>query len=326
MTQPAQTYDLSDAEIADFIAAVRHGLTARGQKTLDPKYFYDHVGSALFEVITLLPEYGVTRADEWLIDRHARQLADRFESDVVVAELGSGTGTKTRRILSEIAKTESVTYFPIDVSRAALERCQQALRDIDGVSIEPLVSSYMEGLAEAMTRTPPDSQFLLLFLGSTIGNLDRPGVTEFLRDVRGVLRNNDVFFLGADLEKSIPQLLAAYDDPLGVTAAFNLNILARINRELEGNFDLNGFQHVALYDEGERRIELYLRARRNQIIRIEAADLTVTIREGETIWTESSHKFNCEEIVRMGTESGFRCVAQWVDAEWPFAENVLIAE
>ena len=326
MTQPARTYDSSDAQITDFIVDVRNGLTKRDQKTLDPKYFYDHVGSALFEVITLLPEYGVTRADERLIDRHAGQLADRFESDVVVAELGSGTGTKTRRILSEIAKTESVTYFPIDVSRAALERCQQALREIDGVRVEPLVSSYLEGLQEAMTRTPPDSQFLLLFLGSTIGNFDRSMIAEFLRDVRGLLRNNDAFFLGTDLEKSIPQLLAAYDDPLGVTAAFNLNILARINRELEGNFDLDEFQHVVRYDEGERRIEIYLRTRRDQEVRIEAADLTVTIREGETIWTESSHKFNCEEIVRMGTDSGFRCVAQWVDGEWPFAENVLIAE
>ena len=166
MTQPAQTYDSSDAEITDFIVDVRNGLSQRDQKTLDPKYFYDHVGSALFEVITLLPEYGVTRADERLIDRHVGQLADRFESDVVVAELGSGAGTKTRRILSEIAKTESVTYFPIDVSRAALERCQQALRETDGVSVEPLVASYIEGLTEAMQNVARDAQCHFFDAGS----------------------------------------------------------------------------------------------------------------------------------------------------------------
>ena len=325
MSQPVQTYAPSDAEIADFVANVRSGLTQHDQKTLDSKYFYDQVGSALFEVITLLPEYGLARADERLIDRHAAEIVGRLHSNVVVAELGSGSGTKTRRILFEIAGSGSATYFPIDLSRAALNRCQQELQDIDRVRIEPLVASYMDGLREAMTRTPANTQFLLLFLGSTIGNFERTRVSQFLRDVRGSLREGDVFFIGADLEKPIPQVLAAYDDPLGVTAAFNLNVLARINRELDGNFDLDQFEHVALYEENERRVEMHLRARQEQEVRIGLADLKLTISEGETIWTESSHKFNCEEIARLAADSGFRCVDQWLDDEWPFAENVLVA-
>ncbi len=315
-----------DSETGQFIAAVRSGLKDQTQKTLDVRYLYDAVGSALFEVITLLPEYGVTRADERLIDRHAAELANHLGPDVVIAELGSGTGAKTQRIISALRGTKPLIYRPIDVSASALERCQRELRTFDHVELEPLQLSFFEGLEAAMARTPEDKRLLLLFLGGTIGNFDRPAVPEFLKDIRGILRPGDAFLLGTDLEKATSRLLAAYDDALGVTAAFNLNVLARINRELGGNFDVSQFEHVARYDEDERRIEMHLRALRDQQVGITAADIEISFEEGETIWTESSHKFNAAEIAELSEMSGFRCAAQWVDEEWPFAENLLVAE
>ncbi len=316
----------TELQFDEFVTDVRNGLTRVPQKILRSQYLYDDIGSALFEVITLLPEYGLTRADERLLDRHASDLSALLSSNVVVAELGSGSGVKTRRILTELTNRGGITYFPIDISVAALERCRTELQQVQKVRIDPLAYSYMDGLREAVDRAPGSAQLLLLFLGSTIGNFDRPVAIEFLRDIRSVLRAGDVMLFGTDMEKPIPQLLAAYDDPAGVTAAFNKNIIARINRELGGDFDLAEFEHVAVYNEAERRIEMHLNSCLHQKVHIPAAKLTVNFRKGETIWTESSHKFNCEEIVRMATETGFRCDQQWVDEDWPFAENVLVAE
>ena len=305
-----------------FANDVREGLTRVPQKLLRTRYLYDDIGSALFEVITLLPEYGLTRADERLLIKHASELAASVSGPVVVAELGSGTGVKTRILLTELTSRGAITYFPIDISVAALNRCRTELEQVQGVRIDPIALPYMEGLKQAVGSAPDGSKLLLLFLGSTIGNFDRPVAVDFLRDIRAVLREGDTLLLGADLEKPTSQLLAAYDDPAGVTAAFNSNMLARINRELGGDFDLAEFEHVAIYNESERRIEMHLNSCRDQKVHISAAKLTVNIRKGETIWTESSHKFNCEELVDMATATGFRCTQQWVDDQWPFAQNV----
>ena len=326
MSQPLAAAQDPEPHISEFIDAVRQGLGERSQKTLASRYFYDTIGSALFEVITLLPEYGVTRADDRLIERHAGELGKQMGGKVVLAELGSGNGIKTHRIISALKLEGPLIYMPIDVSASALARCQRELENVDGVDVQPIQSSYFEGLQVAMERAPRGKRLLLLFLGGTIGNFDRPAIPRFLKELRATIRTGDAFLVGADLEKPVPQLLAGYDDPLGVTAAFNLNILARINRELDGNFDLPEFEHVALYDERERRIEMHLRARSDQEVRVAAAELDIKIREGETIWTESSHKFNVAEIVRVSEDCGFRCAAQWVDTEWPFAETLLIAE
>ena len=325
MSRSAPDRQETAVETDDFIRDVRRGLGDPNQKRLPPKYFYDDIGSALFEVITLLPEYGLARADERLIDRRARDIVAQLEPGAIVAELGSGSGTKTRRILSEMARRGETDYIPIDISLGALERCQAELGQIDGVHVFPLAFTYLDGLYEAAHRAH-GAQLLLLFLGSTIGNFDRAAARHFLADVRAAIRPNDYLLLGADLEKPVPQLLAAYDDPTGVTAAFNRNLLARINRELGGNFDLAAFDHVARYDEHHRRIEIHLRARRDHEVRIRAAGLTVRFRAGETIWTESSHKFSREELIAMGSDSGFRCAAQWTDEEWPFAETLLVAD
>jgi dimethylhistidine N-methyltransferase len=310
----------------EFVRDVRQGLTDPIQKRLAPKYFYDDVGSALFEAITRLPEYGLARADERIIDRHAAFIVGSLEPGVVVAELGSGSGTKTRRILSELGLRGETRYFPIDISMGALERCQAELGAIGRIRVSPIPDTYLDGLNEASRRAPAGAQILLLFLGSTIGNFDRQRGRQFLGDLRARMKPRDYLLLGTDLEKPVDRLLAAYDDPAGVTAAFNKNLLARINRELDGDFDLACFDHAAHYDESHRRIEIHLRATRDQTVRIGAANLTVELRRRETIWTESSHKFNCEEVVEMGQATGFRCAAQWVDADWPFAETLLVAE
>jgi uncharacterized SAM-dependent methyltransferase len=167
---------------------------------------------------------------------------------------------------------------------------------------------------------------LVLFLGSTIGNFDRPQGVKFLRQVRGILRPGDALLLGTDLEKPIPQLIEAYDDPLGVTAAFNLNLLARINFELDGDFVLEQFQHVARFNQEARSVEMHLRSKSKQTVTIPRAELSVHLAEGETLWTESSHKYSRGEVLLIAQNSGYRCEGQWVDDQWPFAENLLIAE
>jgi len=167
---------------------------------------------------------------------------------------------------------------------------------------------------------------LVLFLGSTIGNFDRPAAVKFLQDVRRILAPGDSLLLGTDLEKPTAQLLKAYDDELGVTAAFNLNLLARINRELDADFDLTQFAHVARINPKSRSVEMHLESKRRQTVGIPAADLRVEFLESETIWTESCHKYSADEVVQMASNAGFRCQAQWIDEQWPFAENLLVAE
>ncbi|MFQ5776945.1 MAG: L-histidine N(alpha)-methyltransferase [Terriglobia bacterium] len=315
----------SAAAVAEFAADVHAGLTRAGQKELPSKYLYDELGSALFEVVTLLPEYGLTRADERLLERHAAEMAARTPLPVVVTELGSGSGKKSRWILEELARRQSVTYYPVDISRTSLDLCERELGAVDGVGVVGLERPYLEGLREAAARRPPGAHLLVLFLGSTLGNFERPAAEEFLRAVRQRLLPGDSLLLSTDLEKSVPRLLAAYDDSLGVTAAFNLNLLARINRELEADFVLSQFRHLARYNWKERRIEMHLRSVIDQTVTIRKANLTVPFRQDETIWTECSHKFASTEVVQLAGCAGFRCEGQWVDEDWPFAQSLLIA-
>jgi L-histidine Nalpha-methyltransferase len=310
--------------ITEFAEDVRRGLSRRGQKELFSKYLYDEVGSALFDTITVLPEYGLTRADSRLLRRHSDALVKRLKRPSLVVELGSGSGSKTRWILSAIAATQKVTYCPVDVSESALENCWRELRQLDSVEIVPIAQSYLDGLRHAVEFRPEGTSLLILFLGSTLGNFDPVKAEEFLADVRRHMLPGDVFYLSTDLQKEIPRLIAAYDDAIGVTAAFNLNLLARVNRELNANFDLSQFAHEARYDDGVHRIEMHLRSLANQSIAI-GKDFTVKLRKGETIWTESSYKFRCEDIVTLARQTGFDCEIQWVDGEWPFAQSLLRA-
>ena len=311
--------------LLDFARAVRDSLGKPGQKELPSIYLYDDVGTALFEAITLLPEYGLTRADERLLRRYAPDIIERLPPPVIVAELGSGSGRKTRWLLEMLARREPVRYYPIDISPTALVRCEQGLSDLRAVSVVGLEASYLDGIRHAASIRRPEQTLLVLFLGSTIGNFERPAAERFLREIRLCLLPGDALLLGTDLEKPVDRMRLAYDDPAGVTAAFNLNLLARINRELGGDFALGHFAHEALWHERTRRIEMHLRSKRKQTVAIRAADFICTLDKDETIWTEACHKYRTDEIPGMAARAGFLCEAQWVDGEWPFAENLWIA-
>jgi len=320
------TSTLPVRDVAEFATDVRESLTKPGQRELPSKYLYDEVGSALFETICVLPEYGLTRADARLLEKYAAKIVGRLPSPIQVAELGSGSGKKTRWILEALSRRQMTYYYPIEISPSALEACARELGQIDLVGIVGYEQPYLEGLRAVAQGRGPQDYLLVLFLGSTIGNFDREAGDAFLREMRAILRPGDALLLGTDLEKSVDLQLQAYDDPAGVTAAFNLNLLARINRELGANFDLGSFRHEAHWNATERRIEMHLRSTRRQTVHIRAANLRIMLGEKETIWTESSHKYQAEEIPEMAARTGFCCDAQWVDSEWPFAQNLLIAE
>ena len=320
------TQGIIEFSVADFANDIRTGLTKKGQKELPSKYLYDDVGSVLFDAICLLPEYGLTRADERLLQDHAEAIIARVPSPVVVAELGSGSARKTRCLLEAFCRKQPTTYYPIEISRSALATAKLQLQQIDCISVVGFEKEYLDGLLAVAARRPEGYSILVLFLGSTIGNFDRPAGVRFLQEIRRILKPGDTMLLSTDLEKSVSQLILAYDDPLGVTAAFNLNLLARINRELEADFKLGQFEHMVRFDQAERRIEMHLRSTRAQTVSIPKAGLSLHLRKGETIWTESSHKYTLKEVSEIAARSGFRCDAQWADSEWPFAESLLIAE
>jgi len=318
-----QTQQLVSSE---FATDVRAGLTKPGQRELPSKYLYDEVGSELFEAICLLPEYGLTRADTRLLQRYSTEIIARMPLPTHVAELGSGSGKKTRFILEALSKHRRTYYYPIEISPAALAACEKELGQLDFVSLVGYEKPYLEGLRAVTARREPGEHLCVLFLGSTIGNFDRPAADDFLRQVRSVLEPGDSLLLGTDIEKDVNVQLLAYDDPVGVTAAFNMNLLARINRELGADFHLRDFRHLALWNSEERRIEMHLQSLRRQRVNIAGAGLLVRLEEGETIWTESSHKYSAQEPAKMAARAGFRQFEQWTDQEWPFAQNLWIVE
>jgi dimethylhistidine N-methyltransferase len=308
-----------------FAADVRAGLSKPGQKELPSKYLYDALGSSLFEAITLLPEYGLTRADERLLERHASDIVRYIPAQTMVSELGSGSGRKTRWILSALREHGPFPYYPIEISRAALASCESELRDIESVSIVGVEREYLEGLREVARLRPERAHLFVLFLGSTVGNFDSGADARFLREVRRILEPGDSLLLGTDLLKPRQVMLDAYDDPQGVTASFNLNLLGRINRELGGNFDLRQFKHEAQFNEATNSIEMHLRSQRAQTVQVPLSDTIATFSAGETIWTESSHKYTPQSIAALAAESEFAIRAQWVDKAWPFANTLLVA-
>ena len=309
--------------VKSFAEEVREGLGKWGQKELPSKYLYDEVGTALFEAITRLPEYGLTRAEERILRRHSGAIAERCAPHGIVVELGSGNGRKTRWILEALARHRSTTYCPIEISSAALVSCERELDDLPQVSILGFEAEYLDGLNRAVARRRHGEGVAVLFLGSSIGNFDRTSGENFLREVRAELEPGDAVLLGTDLDKPQAQLIAAYDDALGVTALFNRNLLARINRELASDFDLSRFEHLALYNSRERRVEMHLRSLEDQTATI--MGMRFTFRCDETIWTESCHKYGPHEPAQMATRTRFECVMQWVDNEWPFADSLFKA-
>jgi dimethylhistidine N-methyltransferase len=306
-----------------FASDLRHGLSAKGLKEIPSTWLYDQLGSALFEAITLLPEYGLTNADARLIEKHAADIVEEMGPHTNLVELGSGSGRKTRTLLEAFLRHGATSYFPIDVSESALEACSRELEDLGGLDFRAIAASYLDGLAQATSHRMNGASCLVIFLGSTIGNFDRDGARDFLREVRKRLAPGDGFLLGADLEKPARQLELAYDDPVGVTAAFNKNVLARANRELGADFDLDAFEHQAIYDTGQRRIEMRLISQKTQAVNVAESGIRVEFTEGEMIRTELSHKFNEPELHQIAVDAGYEVNKIWIDETWPFAETLL---
>ena len=300
-----------------FAIDVRDFLTQRPRQ-LPSRYLYDDLGSSLFEAICRLPWYPLTRAELRLLEAHASEVLNAGVTTLI--ELGSGSGDKLSALIAAAGSGRGrLDVHLVDVSKSALSQASRALESFENVRLLTHETTYEIGLEESVLARPFQGRRLALFLGSNIGNFDPPGRDAFLGSVRRALDAGDGFLLGVDLVKPERELLLAYDDPLGVTAAFNMNLLSRINRELQGNFDLDGFGHHVRWTEALSRIEMHLRSRRRQRIDIREADLHFVMAEGEMIWTESSYKYEPARIVSMLESSGFGVRAQWIDAADRFA-------
>jgi len=291
-------------------ADVRQGMSA-AQKALPPKYFYDDRGARLFDAICNLPEYYLTRTEQALLGEVAPEIIALTRPGALV-ELGSGTSRKTRMLLDAIRREGSTLYYtPMDLSEGVLRRSAHALlREYPDLSIHAVVGDYERELL----AIPPGRNRLVVFLGSTIGNLSPTATVAFLAGLRGQLQRGDSLLLGMDLVKPVAVLEAAYNDAAGLTAEFNRNVLEVINRELHADFDLAGFEHIAFFNAQQSQIEMHLRARTACSVTIRDCDLAVRFAAGETIHTEISRKFTESEARAVLTACGFT-VARWYAAQ-----------
>jgi dimethylhistidine N-methyltransferase len=308
-------------DLKDFASDVDYYLTLEPRQ-LPSRYLYDALGSALFDAVCELPWYRITRAETGLLETHAPAILSRTapaSEPSRIVELGPGNGTKLRTLIEagrrSARRFNRLQLHLIDVSAKALDQAGQALSTLEDVEIVEHQATYEGGLRE-MAQT--GLRTLVLFLGSNIGNFDRPGADAFLRSIRAALRAGDELLLGVDLVKPERDLLVAYDDPLGVTAAFNRNLLVRINRELGGDFDIDAFGHRAIWNRNESRVEMHLVSRRRQRVRVPAAHVDVTMKEGETIWTESSYKYEPDQLAALLARAGFHPIERWLAAEERF--------
>ena len=323
-------YRLADGGDANaFAIDVRAGLT-RKAKALPPKYFYDELGSRLFEAICFLPEYYLTRAEGEILQTNAAEIMSAIEGPVRLLELGSGSADKTRYLIEALlANQPQLHYLPVDISDSSLELAsQRLLRLYPGLRITAFAADYFTALQALGARVPadPNCHTVAVFLGSNIGNFGRDESREFLHAVRKLLRPQDSLLLGADLKKSTNILIPAYDDSLGVTAAFNLNLLSRINRELDGDFDVKKFQHSAVYNDELGRIEIHLVSKEPQVVRIRAIDLEIEFEKGETIRTENSYKFDLDQLAGIAQDTGFVLTKSWFDRSHLFSFNLFVAQ
>ena len=310
--------------LAGLAEDVRKGLAARPKRFL-PKYFYDELGSQLFEAICLLPEYYLTRAENEILERYAGEIVASVDGQITLVEMGSGSASKTRLVIEALlGRQPQLLFMPVDISASALESSSRILlQSYPRLAIEAYAADYFAGLAELGKK--PRKRTLALFLGSNISNFDRDEALRFLRALRSVLHKGDALLLGADLKKDPAILEAAYNDALGVTSAFNLNVLARINRELGGTFDLRAFKHRAFYNEALGRIEIYIESLFNQRVRIEKLELEVDFTVGELIHTENSYKYDMNGIAQLAAETGFERSHTWFDSQERFSSNLLLA-
>ena len=322
----ANRYALTETDPGEHLdslaAAVAEGLGKR-PRSLPCRFLYDERGSELFEDICALPEYYLTRAEHQLLRDHADDVVSELPSHVTLAELGSGSSTKTRLLIEALLRRQSrLRYVPVDISRSILaESAESLLEDYGALEIHAIASEYQAGLRHVRdeTQTPK----LIAWLGSNVGNFDRTSAARFLHGIRDVMRTEDRLLVGIDLRKERSVLEAAYDDAAGVTARFNLNLLTRINRELDANFDLEHFRHYADWREDEGRVELGLVCAADQEVTIKALDLVLRFERGERIHTEDSYKYSFEEIEALGRRAGLALQKRWLDASGAYSLQLL---
>jgi L-histidine Nalpha-methyltransferase len=325
MTERFVIHDLARHNVqTSFARDVREGLSAN-PKQLFPKYLYDALGSKLFEAICQTPEYYLTRAEGEILSRHADEIVKVLPGCQTLIELGSGSAEKTRRVIEALLRSQPTLLFvPIDISASALEDSSRVLLQMyPALRIYAYAADYFDGLA---ALKPIDAgPALVLFLGSNIGNFEKQAAAEFLQAIRKLLRTGDALLLGADLKKGRQTLEAAYNDSLGVTRAFILNQLARLNREFGADFDLRGFELVSIYDEAVGRIDVYLESLRRQSVIIPALDMTLSFEAGERLHMENAYKYDLEELSMMARQSGFELTKTWMDEGKRFSSNLFVA-
>ena len=301
--------------ISAFAEDVRHYLQL-SPRQLPSMYLYDALGSALFDAICELPWYAITRGEMRLLERHRSEIFAHLHGLTRLVELGPGDGRKLKTLVE--GTSEPLIAHLVDVSAGALGRAAHTLSDALNLRVVTHQAPFEDGL-DAIMREESGDRTLVLFLGSNIGNFDQRGSAALLARIASSLGPGDAFLIGADLVKPERELLLAYDDPLGVSAAFNLNVLLRINRELGGTFDLRAFRHHAVWNAACSRMDMFLVSTRSQRVRVDAVDLEFTLRDGEAIWTESSYKYTPDAFITQLEHSGFESMAQWIDRDAGFA-------
>jgi dimethylhistidine N-methyltransferase len=294
-----------------FAEEVRFSLT-KNQKSIAPKFFYDKKGSDLFEKICSLPEYYPTRTEISILKKLQTELPSFIDDSFRLVELGSGASVKTRLLLDIFTPLqERIDYFPIDISEILTESSEQLLADYDDLYITGIVDTYEGGLE--FLQNYDDKKNLILFLGSSFGNFSPDDGYAFLQKINSTMKSDDLFLIGLDLVKDTQVLESAYNDSQGITAKFNLNVLSRINDELDADFDLINFKHHAIYNEKDQRIEMYLKSLVNQSVIISKSNLSLNLKKDELIHTEYSRKFQVSQIRRLLLSTGFKIKNIWLD-------------
>ena len=290
----------------------------QNSKFINPKFFYDKKGSKLFESICLLPEYYPTRTEISILKKLKHDLPSYLDENINLVELGSGTSVKTRLILDIFTKLQPKTeYFPIDISEILTESSEQLLKDYDTLHITGIIDTYEGGLE--FLKSYDDKKNLILFLGSSFGNFTPDDGKLFLEKIFSTMKSGDLFLIGLDLVKGKNILESAYDDSQGVTAKFNLNVLSRINDELDADFDINNFSHYSIYNENAQRIEMNLKSLVSQSVIIGKSNLSLNLDKGELIHTEYSHKYHISQIKKLLNDVGFEFKNMWLDDEKHFS-------
>ena len=290
----------------------------QNSKFINPKFFYDKKGSELFESICLLPEYYPTRTEISILKKLKHDLPSYLDENINLVELGSGTSVKTRLILDIFTKLQPKTeYFPIDISEILTESSEQLLKDYDTLHITGIIDTYEGGLE--FLKSYDDKKNLILFLGSSFGNFTPDDGKLFLEKIFVTMKSGDLFLIGLDLVKDKNILESAYDDSQGITAKFNLNVLSRINDELDADFDINNFSHYSIYNENDQRIEMNLKSLVSQSVIIGKSNLFLNLDKGELIHTEYSHKYHISQIKKLLSDVGFEFKNMWLDDEKYFS-------